>query len=100
MRYKAYGKETRNNQKLIKEDRQQKDKGGRHLRRPNRKILKKSYPYQISAYKNMVNGAITQLIKINNGIYTCVAILNPLTLLKYKNCWLDYVASVTEAFKH
>ena len=48
----------------------------------------------------MVNGAITWLVKINNGIYTCIAILNPLALPKYKNCWPDYTASVVEALKH
>ena len=29
-----------------------------------------------------------------------MAILNPLTLLKYKNCWPDYVISIIEALKH
>jgi hypothetical protein len=86
LRCRVYGKETCNNWKLIEEDRQQKDKRGRYLRWPNRKILKKSCPYQVSVYKNVVDEAITWLIKINNGIYTCVAILNPLALPKYKNC--------------
>ena len=100
MRCRAYGKETRNNRKLTEEDRQQKDEGGRHLGRPNRKILKKSCPYQVSAHKNVVDGAITWLIKINNGTHTCAAIPNPLALPKYKNRWPDYAASVAEALKH
>ena len=100
MKYRAYGKETCNNWKLTEEDHQQKDKGGRHLGRPNRKILKKSCPYQLSAHKNIVDGAITWLVKINNGTHTCTAIPNPLAFPKYKNCWPDYAASVVEALKH
>jgi len=41
-----------------------------------------------------------QGIKINSGIYTYAAILNPLTLLKYKNRWPDYAVSIAEALKH
>ena len=59
MKCRAYGVETRNYRKLTEDNRQRKDEEGRLLGRPNRKILKKDCPYQVSAHKRVDKGVIT-----------------------------------------
>ena len=100
MKCRAYGRETRNYWKLIEDNRQRKDKEGRLLKQLNRKILKKNYPYYIFAYKRVNKGVITQVIKINNSIYNYIVIPNPLSLLKYKNRWPQYIKTIAEALNY
>ena len=100
MKCRAYGGETRNYRKLTEDNRQQKDEEGRLLGRPNRKILKKNCPYHISAHKRVDEGVITWVTKVNNGIHTCAAIPNPLSLPKYRNRWPQYAATIAEALNH
>ena len=48
----------------------------------------------------MDEGVITWVTKVNNGIHTCAAIPNPLSLPKYRNRWPQYAATIAEALNH